>query len=400
MKKYLVAVMALLLVVTGCSKEDKATEVVEVVVEEVEVDDVAEPVQEEIYDDSAYLDFLKGYTLVSVQGFYDYSLGDGSYILSDLKSVIDENELGESVVRYAIENFNGRRILIVRLENIDPTYNNWTGFIVDNGDGLVLTDCYEDGYRTESTLYKGGTLYIGGSISASGHGASYYRIVDGVRQEVIHAEEYYGTSAEMIAYELVDKPGDIGMKYKDIASKTNMFIRSYKRDGIVKISASYLSLDENVLARENEFIGELEAMGAIVISDDEMDQFYDFSEFQGDYVVWNDLEALTNVLKVDYVWDEDGVDVIITSEVPLTDVKLMDLYVNPYDADMQVTFRVEINYVIPEITPENPFVVKMKFEGGVATRGIYYYLNDENKLYSINLSGYDGSLKLDPIQAR
>lgn len=421
MKKYGLMLLALLLVVTGCTKSEDKVEDVEDIVEEV-TEEVVEEIEEEASNEN-YLAFLKGNGVVIAGSLFeeDDEFGNfdgiraGSYTLDELKELVEENTMSETTVKYAINNLGHEDdLLIVHFENVDPSFTNWTCFIKDTENGLELEDYYEDGYRTQATLYQSGGLITSGSYSAASGGSHVFTVSDeGKKEMIIEACYYYGLSAEEITYPLSGEFMNLMDSYYDIATTTNMYVRDYVRDGKVKMSVSYLSNDEQIRSREEEFIGELETLGAVIISDDEMDELWDFSEYQGDFIIWNDLEALRCSLKLDYADGYEGacekfvadegeyaIDVLIAADKPVTDVKILSLSLNEMDNNMTYSFHAEELYSLDELTPEKPLVVKMVFTGAIPSRGIYYVDDGVEKVYAINVSGMDDSLIFEKVKIK
>ncbi len=247
-----------------------------------------------------YMDFLGGKVKAkTAESFraddeeYNYDgLLFGEYSLDEMKSAVEAVEMTESKVKYAFLDFgnDGVEELVLRFESINPDFLTWTGVLRSEGDGLYINYYYEEGYRSYASLYSTGWLYSGGSMGA---GASTYSITrfdgKGVGSKQFSVSDYNGFFAEEIGYDLsadwFNRVGGWSGNY----NSDEFNVREYVDENGVKLAVIAWSEDASMRAEEEALIDELAALGASVVSLEDMDAISDTSPYEGEAVAWLEL---------------------------------------------------------------------------------------------------------------
>lgn len=396
------------------SKEDPVTE----------VDSVSATEQ-------AFQEFLAGkreikFTQDSYNGFY-YELERRSYDYDSLKTAVTAIEMKPGRPYYAQLDVNGTALYVLRFESIDPSFNNWNGIVRFDGKDLILTNYYEDGYRTYSELYKNGLLNVGGSFGAGAHGSTYELISEeGERNLIFDSNYYFGSFAEMVAYNLNNY--DYYIPNPDIWEYSELQLSELLVNDKVYICVDEYSSDEDVKAAEMQMIADLKGLGAIEISSEEMLSMMDIEAYTGgtDFVEWTayddgmDYSAYVDPATVwcamldddvvrdyypnaPYVEIEDGeyaVNVIFFTTEDLDDVRVVDLTavdvddIYGYVCDYTVRQKTSVSYI-------DGLVIRMVFHGDSPTLGVVYTdVTGDIRSYGFALSGEDGRAMLVPVEIR
>lgn len=94
--------------------------------------------------------------------------------------------------------------------------------------------------------------------------------------------------------------------------------------------------------------------------------------------------------------DEEQPLIYFSTEQTVTDFKELSLTFESVDDDGNVRFSVEKTYDHGTMTPEVPLLVRMELMGTIPNNGISYVdSNGNTRYFSLNVSGYDGSLLLE-----
>lgn len=120
-------------------------------------------------------------------------------------------------------------------------------------------------------------------------------------------------------------------------------------------------------------------------------------------------ENTNAVISVDYA---DGVDsagydefnvnasefqtlVMFSTNIPVTDFKVLSLTYQDSDEDGNITFDIQTLYTQETLTPERPLVAGLEFIGTIPNNGISYVDQDGTvRTFAVDMSGMDGSLFL------
>lgn len=444
--KILVCIVLTMSLFGGCAKNEESVETPETstkMEKSVETSETStsviaeEPIeandeQINIEAEQAYMAFLNGKISVNTSekfraddGEYNYDgLLYGTYSYEELKAAIIEFEGHGVITKYALVDFgqDGVNELVIRFDNVDPSFLNWIGIIRYNGEGLDLNYSYEDGYRTSSMLYNSGYLLMEGSMGA---GASASTLVgfdeNGIGTDIFSANSFYGSFVESVAYDLcVDGTGLTG-DYNDIAGVSAIEVNEYMAGGAVKLSVSGWSKDTTVREREEALIGELENLGAEIVSEDDMKVLCSLSPYEAPEVtwnVWNDeentdgdaneetgVEALVSIRFpneellaqpqdfFEFIADdtEYQVKVELSTDMVVKNFRVLSLNIDNVNEEGTMVFSENEMYSLEMLTPEKPLVVGLVFAGDIPNMGISYVdANGMERVYGIALSGQDG----------
>ena len=117
------------------------------------------------------------------------------------------------------------------------------------------------------------------------------------------------------------------------------------------------------------------------ISDDEMNDFQSYYQYTD--AMYTDSEYMVNV--------------IISTDTTVTDLKIMDAEIGTVTDDTTGFKNKGIIYELKELNPENPLLFRTEFPGDIPSRLVSYIDTDgEEKVYSLSMSGQDGSLVVIP----
>lgn len=389
----------------------------------------------------AYAAFMKGeISLATSDAFKEgssdlsyYGIGYGEYDYNSLKAAIEELEMGDGFnVFYAYVDFgqDNSKELVLRFENKDGSFLNWTGIIKYTKAGLQLTHFYEDGYRSFASLYQNGYLLSGGSMGAGAHLTSLSEFnAKGELEPKFQISEYFGNFATSIIYDLKDDDYTFENDYSELYGSDFLVTEYYKMDSPIKISVSDWSEDDYIRALEESLIEEYAQMGAEIISEEEMTALADFDTYcSGDTVTWTLLEgepegeasvgdeALMNsethvtaeivtensdrfplgYYAYSYDDSENMVLIRLDFDTTIKDFTLVNLTWDSYTEDGYAVYNGERGYSLNELTSDMSFLLGMTFWGDIPQVGIAY--DDPNGVHcfkAISMSGYDGSIVLE-----
>lgn len=87
--------------------------------------------------------------------------------------------------------------------------------------------------------------------------------------------------------------------------------------------------------------------------------------------------------------------VYFSTEQTIEDFKILSLFLESIDDDGNARFAVEETYNHGTMTPEEPLLARMELMGTIPNNGISYVdSSGSTRYFSVNVSGYDGSLLL------
>ena len=93
---------------------------------------------------------------------------------------------------------------------------------------------------------------------------------------------------------------------------------------------------------------------------------------------------------------EYEIDLLFTTERTVKEFKVLSIALSDVDDDGTAYFTVEELYEQDELTPELPLMVRTSFPGDMPNNGISFVGADGvTRYYSVNQSGFDGSLSLN-----
>lgn len=392
---------------------------------------VAQSVDESKKDKAraAYMDFLNGNASVrTAEHFreddaeynYDY-LTYGEYNYFQLKEAISEYEPFDMLAKYSLVDFgnDGVEELVLRFESQDEGRINWVGIIHYNGEKLELNSYFEDGYRVYSDFYTNGYLEIGGAYGAGAHGYTISQIdANGFKKDLFTAGEFYSVFATNIVYDLVKTGDETGFDndYDQFPAESSLVVKEYKAEDGVKLMVRDWSEDADVRKREEAYIQKLVSLGAEIISEEEMTELCTTEKYEGapvEWMDWDDGSKRKVNLTADYATKElledkknsiyfnadttgSGTNVVIYTDIPVKDFSVCAILAQEIEGVGAVGFSREELFSLPELTPQEPLVIGMQFDGTIPNMGISYFdeASGERKLLSINMSGYDGSIFL------
>lgn len=204
--------------------------------------------------------------MIPAKGTYSYDelidaiLGEypGKY---DVKYTMFTPQLGEE----------GDDVFVLYLENHDPSFYSWIGFIAYDTDGLNMRFCQEFGYRSFFDLYYDGYVLTGGSNGAGAQDFNCHVVLpDSSLRTLFKSSHLYSTWCGDVTYQL-----DPDMDYElrptlTMDSKLEMNVLYYG-DGDVRFTVASYSDNKSIKAEEERFIQAIKDMGAVEIDRDEYD---------------------------------------------------------------------------------------------------------------------------------
>lgn len=328
--------------------------------------------------EQAYMDFLKGNSMVTVPNSEENrgisGLDSGTYSLQEMKTAITE---------------------------------------------------FEDGYRTAAKLYSSEYLLQTGSIGA---GANVSQLISfdekGHGKLVFLERNYFGTFATDIIYDLIDDmenmSKDFSFVFDYISEKSELQVREYVAGDSVKISVKGWNDNSKIRRGEEQLIDYFVSLGAEKISEEEMDELCAIQEYQTkevSYKDWDEADTAENepvtaefanqaLLGKKGAYDEFIADdseyrqeVAFTANSKVTNFRVLSLRMGDVNEDGRVLFSAKELYSQKELTPEKPLVVTMSFPGDTPSMGISYVDSaGKEYVYSVSLSGLDGSVLLGDVE--
>ena len=255
--------------------------------EEVQVEEPAEepePEEDEELDmprSDAYEMFLAGEMDVTVledpnDPYAQYMIpAKGTYSYDELIEAILGEYPGKYDVKYTMFTpqlgEEGDDVFVLYLENHDPSFYSWIGFIAYDTDGLNMRFCQEFGYRSFFDLYYDGYVLTGGSNGAGAQDFNCHVVLpDSSLRTLFKSSHLYSTWCGDVTYQL-----DPDMDYElrptlTMDSKLEMNVLYYG-DGDVRFTVSSYSDNKSIKAEEERFIQAIKDMGAVEIDRDEYD---------------------------------------------------------------------------------------------------------------------------------
>ena len=204
--------------------------------------------------------------MIPAKGTYSYDelidaiLGEypGKY---DVKYTMFTPQLGEE----------GDDVFVLYLENHDPSFYSWIGFIAYDTDGLNMRFCQEFGYRSFFDLYYDGYVLTGGSNGAGAQDFNCHCVLpDSSLRTLFKSSHLYSTWCGDITYQL-----DPDMDYElrptltyDSGLEMNVL---YFGDNDVRFTVSSYSDNKSIKAEEERFVQAIKDMGAVEIDKAEYD---------------------------------------------------------------------------------------------------------------------------------
>ena len=204
--------------------------------------------------------------MIPAKGTYSYDelidaiLGEypGKY---DVKYTTFTPELGEE----------GDDVFVLYLENHDPSFYSWIGFMAYDSDGLNMRFCKEFGYRSFFDLYYDGYVLTGGSNGAGAQDFNCHVVLpDSSLRTMFKSSHLYSSWCGDITWTL-----DPDMDYElrpTLTYDSGLEMKVlYFGDDDVRFTVSGYSDNKAVKAEEERFIQAIKDMGAVEIDADEYD---------------------------------------------------------------------------------------------------------------------------------
>lgn len=250
----------------------------------------------------AYDMFLAGEMEVTLINDEDdeYTAPDpGTYTYEELRdAVVDELDYGmggEYDVKYALFTPNtgeeGDDILALLVENHDPSFLNWIGFISYNNGKLELKYFVEFGYRSYLDLYYTGEMLYGGSGGAGAHYQDYLKVMPDGSVEVIYESAYlYAAWCDDVFYTL-----DPTMDFSQIPTldaESALEMTRVTKDGKVYICVASWSDNKSIKEQEEAYVQALEDLGAVVVEADVLEKLMANDIDESKTMTWNDIETV------------------------------------------------------------------------------------------------------------
>lgn len=381
----------------------------------------------------AYMDFLNGNSKLktserfrtdNTEWYYD-GLIYGEYSLLELKAKIAELEMSDSTIEYTILDLgnDGTEALFLCFKSLDTSFNNWTGIINYNENGLNLIDFYEDGYRTDSVLYQSGYLQIGGSFGAGAGGYDIdYFDSEGNRHNLYSSNYYFASFATEIGYHLQED--GLSNDYYELF-ESDLTVSEYMAGSTVKIAVDSWSEDEDTVKIEEQLIDDLVSLGAELITSEEMIQVVDSHTYDKTPVEWTSwyIEGTAPIassggqlMTADYApadlttypiytnqTDENSENLVHISLEALetvTEVQVLTLNVTDVDENGTLLCNPETLYYQRALMPDrDPLVIAMTFPGTIPNIGVSFIDGiGKYHIYAIEMSGKDGSILLTNVK--
>ena len=327
-KKILMLIMCGVLscsVFAGCAGDDSGEILTpaELDVEEVEEEEEEAPVQEEeevtetdteetepaeevgentMPKSDAYDLFLAGEMDVTVLDDNDeYTVpAPGTYSYEELRDAavadLSWGMGGEFNVKYALftpkSGQEGDDVLVMLVENEDPSFLNWIGFIGYNNGKLELNYYTEFGYRSYFDLYYTGDILSGGSGGAGAHYQDYQVVNPDATVDTVYTSAYlYAMWCSDVFY-MVDPEYDYNsIPALDDASELEMTaVTNYDN---VYICVNNWSDVKSLKEQEEAYVQALQEIGVIVVDADKMASLTENNVDESKTMTWNDIETVT-----------------------------------------------------------------------------------------------------------
>ena len=242
----------------------------------------------------AFLSFISGDGSVTTsdvfrtddEGVNYDGLTYGSYTFAELRAKVAALEGSPANTRYALLDLgqDGIPEMMLRFESVDPTFYNWNGLVRNNGGTLELCDWYEDGYRTDATLYVNGSLLLSGSNGAGAESTTLRRFgPDGIAETVFEQSVFQGTFANGMVYDLGKEEADLTAP---LPEESHLHVTEHAAGGRISFTADNFSKDAAIKAKEEAFLKQIAALGATRVSAEEMTKLCDLAPYCDAEVAW------------------------------------------------------------------------------------------------------------------
>lgn len=382
----------------------------------------------------AYMDFLQGsMTARTAESFREdeklncyEGIPYGTYSLSQLQETVRQMNGYRSVLSYAFVDFGGDGVseMVLRCQNVDPSYNNQVFILHYDGSELEIAYTYTDGYRTYSRLDQSGYLSLGGSMGAGSHIDSVYRIDgDGKVEKQFDCYEFMGAFVPDIRYYIGDGHGAYTSNDYSMLAESDMCLSGYVApDGAVSFCVTDLSEDKELRDIEEMLVDELIRLGARQVSPEEMERLTDTEDCfqnpveeipyresslgnQATIQIAEDTGNREDEGEFHYCWVDTGdyaADWIISTDSVVYDFKVVKLLNPEFGEDGEVSFEYEVAWSLLALFPGEPLSVKAAMEGTIPGWGIAYVDPEDGaeRFYSVNMSGEDGHIFLTEAEIR
>lgn len=392
-----------------------------------ESQDSKENIEVDLHD--LYIDFLSGKVLVDTSALFENETDSykteriqcKKYSYPELVMLAEDFTMSTTgITRYTFADLtrDGQDELIVRFDATDNSFMNWIGIICYENGNLELTDYYMDGYRTYSELKSDGYLMTGGSFGAGAYGDTYSKFDEkGQAQSLYSVNHYWSSFATSIAYDLSGTLPDFPDIYTmDEASELEVTEYIPHNGDSIKIVVHQYSSDEKIREIEENFIGQLVEMGAEVITAEELDRLCNQDVSSAEEVIWYDWEEKCTLVRsknLDWVYpepteyqfialddDEYSMKILITVNKEIHDVKILNLFAEGYE-DEKIVYKAYEATHFDKVTKQLPLVIQITLVGDLANYGLSYTdENEERHNMSINMSNFDSSIYLEPIEIK
>ena len=260
---------------------------------------VKEPEEEAMPRSDAYEKFLAGEMDVEViweEGTDGYYIPDaGTYSYDDLITAIMEDNVGTYDVKYAMftpdSASEGEDILALYMENHDPSFYNWIGFIAYSDGKLQMRYTDTFGYRSFLEPYYDGYVLFGGSGGAGAHYVNCNMVMsDSSAYPVYRSAVLDSMWCDEASYYL-----DPDMSYDErphINPDSQLHMTVVDNGGMfIKISVSGWSSNTSVKADEKAFVAELEKLGAKIVDESETVFENEVHIVEDHAITWIDIET-------------------------------------------------------------------------------------------------------------
>ncbi len=249
----------------------------------------------------AYDMFLAGEMDVTVinESEDDYACPkSGTYSYEELRDAVAQGLTygngGKLAVKYALftpdSGEEGDDILALYVENSDPSFMNWIGFIGYNNGKLEMSYSEEFGYRSYFDLYYNGDILCGGSGGAGAHYQDYMTVQADASVKTEYKSAYLYSTWGSDAFYMVDPD----YEYADIPEldgSSALEMTVVKKDDKVYIYVSKWSDNKAIKEQEENYIKALEDLGAVVLNETDINLLMRNTVDENKTMTWNDIET-------------------------------------------------------------------------------------------------------------
>ena len=230
----------------------------------------------------------------------------GTYSYDELINAVAEASPGTYDVKYTMftpgTGKEGDDILVLYMENHDPSFYSWIGLASYGSDGLNMRYCLQFGYRSFFDLYNDGYVLYGGSSGAGSQMMDCYTVLpDSSLESVYRSSHLYSTWCGDITWTL-----DPDMDYElrpTLPYESGLEMRVvYLNDGDVRFSATGFSDNKSVKAEEERFIKQITEMGAVQVAPEDIDSLIGVEIDEGKLIDLSDLKTFDTIEKE---WETD-----------------------------------------------------------------------------------------------